>query len=309
MHAGIIFVYTLGYFVSHRTLNIIYGSIPLFYAVAFQAVIESPPYLASKGKYDQAEQSLYLIRESRRKFESEIVELRKDENQEKSEKEVKPKTFKELLEIKAVRRGMIVMCTQFFFFQMSGTNAVNFYAQSILMDAGMTQIHPGVASIIHVSVLTICSLSGSILARHFDRRKMLCTFATLNGLCLAVIGTFYNVKDWGYNVQGYGFVPLLALCFNSIAFSHGTALVTWALLGELFTIEAKKVVAPIAQIVSHALTFVIVLSFPTLVSWIGTGNIFYIFATCTFVDIVFAYFFIPETRGKSIQEIQEALEK
>lgn len=219
------------------------------------------------------------------------------------------KSFRDLLEIKAVRKGMIIMCAQFFFFQMSGINAVNFYAQSIFKEAGMKQLHPGIASIVYVSFLTVFSLSASIAARHFDRRVMICSFATLNAICLFTIGSYYNAKDWGYNIEDYRWIPLVALCVNAIAFCHGTALVTWALLGELFTIEAKKVIAPIGQIVSHALTFIIVLSFPTLVVWIGTGNVFYIFSASTFVDIIFAYFFIPETRGKTIQEIQEALEK
>lgn len=290
---------------SHQTLNIIYGSIPIFYAIAFQIMVESPPYLVAKGKFDKAENSLFTLRENKRIFENELIEMRKGENVEIEKK----KSFKDLLQIKSIRRGMIVMCIQFFFFQMSGTNAINFYAQSIFMEAGMKELHPGVASIIYVSVLTICSLSTSILARHFDRRVMICTFATLNAICLFIIGSYYNFKDWGYNVDGYKWVPLVALCANAIAFCHGTALVTWALLGELFTIEAKKVIAPIAQIVSHALTFLIVLFFPILVVSIGTGNIFYIFSTATFIDIIFAYFFIPETRGKTIQEIQEALEK
>lgn len=297
-------MYTLGHFVSHRTLNIIYGSIPLFYGIAFQVMIESPPYLASKGKYDKAEHSLYSIRENKKLFETELLEIKKNEKV-----EVVKKSVKDLLGIKSTRKGMIIMCIQFFFFQMSGTNAVNFYAQSIFAEAGMKNIHPGIASIVYVSFLTTFSMSASIAARHFNRRVMICTFASLNGFCLFVIGSYYNIKDHGYDISDYRWVPLAALCVNAFAFTHGTAMVTWALLGELFTIEAKKVIAPIGQIVSHALTFLIVLSFPTLVVLIGTGNVFYIFSAAMFTDILFAYFFIPETRGKTIQEIQEALEK
>lgn len=293
---------------SHQKLNIIFGSIPLFYAVAFQAVVESPPFLVSKGRFDKAEYSLYTIRESKRNFANEIVELKRKENEQNEHVEVK-KSFIDLLRIKSIRRGIIIMCMQFSFFQLSGINAVNSYAQLILMEAGMTQLHPGVASIIYVAVLTAFSISASVLARHFDRRPMICLFATINGFCLFIIASFYNVKNWGYNVEDYGWVPLLALCLNSFAFCHGTALVTWALLGELFPIEAKKIIAPIAQMTNNAFTFVIVLSYPILIELIGTGHIFYIFSLAMFINIIFAYFFIPETRGKTIQEIQEALEK
>lgn len=82
---------------------------------------------------------------------------------------------------------------------------------------------------------------------------------------------------------------------------------TYGLLGELFTIEAKKVIAPFALILNHALTFLLGLSFPFFSSIIGIGNIFIIFAISIFADAIFAYYFIPETRGKTFDEIQEAL--
>lgn len=66
--------------------------------------------------------------------------------------------------------------------------------------------------------------------------------------------------------------------------------------------------APLAQVMNHGLTFVIVLTFPLLNDYIGSGNVFYIFAVATLIDIIFAIFFIPETRGKSSEEIQKALE-
>lgn len=305
VHLGIIFIYTLGHFVSHRTMNIIYGSIPLFYAIAFQAVIESPPFLESKGRHKKAQHSQQLlIPKNQRNPEVQIIELGKKPNH-----VVEQKSLKELLKIKSTRKAMIVMSVQFFFFQMSGTNAINFYAQTIFMEAGMRSIHPGISSIIYVSFLTLNSLSASIFARRFDRRVMICSFNALSAICMTVIGTYFFLKSHGHHLEGHGWIPLTALCVNSIAFCHGTASVTWGLLGELFTIEAKKVIAPVAQIVSHALTAIIVLSFPTLVDLIGIGNIFYIFACATAVDIVFAYLFIPETRGKTIEEIQKDLDK
>lgn len=305
VHLGIIFIYTLGHLVSHQTMNIIYGTIPLIYAIAFQAVIESPPYLRSKGKHEKAQQSQQLLMpKNQRNLEVEMMKL----NTKPSYQVEKTKSLKELLKIKSTRKAMVVMCVQFFFFQMSGTNAINFYAQTIFMEAGVRNLHPGISSIIYVSFLTLNSLSASIFARRFNRRVMLISFNALSAICLTIIGSYFFLKSHGHDLEGHGWIPLSALCINSIAFCHGTASVTWGLLGELFTIEAKKVIAPVAQIVSHALTAIIVLSFPTLVVFIGIGSIFYIFATATAIDIIFAYFFIPETRGKTIEEIQRDLE-
>lgn len=298
IHSGAILVYTIGYFLSHLTLNIILASIPILYAIGFQFLVESPPFLIKNGKLKEAEHSLYRLRDCKKTFEDELIELRL-----KSLQNFPKKSFKELFKIKSTRKATIIMCTQFFFFQMSGFNAIKFYAQSIFMNVGNGDIHPGVASIIYATVLASSACFASIFANKIDRRIMLCTFNFICAISLSFIGAYFNKQNWS------SFIPLLAVCVYSCSFSLGTASVTWTLLGELFTIEAKKIFAPLAQVINHGFTFLIVLTYPSLVDYIGSANIFYIFAGATFMDIVFTYFFIPETRGKNIDEIQNELKK
>lgn len=304
VHLGAVFVYTLGYLISHKCLNIILSLIPLLYAVGFQLMVESPPFLMKNEKVKEAEVALYRLRDSKKLFESELVTLKKNPSQASSNK-----TFTELLKIKSTRRAMIIMCSQFFFFQMSGFNAIKFYAQTIFMEAGMSNLHPGIASIIFASVLILSACLATIVSNKFNRRTMLCFFNFFCACSLILIGGYFQLQKREFDLSGFNWIPLLAVCVYSIAFSLGTASVTWSLLGELFILEAKKAIAPIAQVINHGLTFIIVLTFTSLVDYIGIENIFYVFGLATFADIVFTYFFIPETRGKSVDEIQNQLGK
>lgn len=188
-------------------MNIINGSIPLFYAIIFQLMVESPPYLASKERFDEAQEALNLLSKNHKEI---LIEDKKPQ-----------KSLRELLKIKSTRKAMIIMCIQFFFFQMSGTNAINFYAQKIFTEAGMRNIHPGISSIIYMSFLTLNSLSATIFARRFDRRLMIFTFNTLNSMCLGIIGAYYYLKSRNIIGEGVGYIPLIALCINSFAFAHG----------------------------------------------------------------------------------------
>ncbi|KAL7024039.1 hypothetical protein ACKWTF_012880 [Chironomus riparius] len=299
---GVLFSYVLGQLVSLRTLNIICGAIPLFYLIGFQAMPETVPYLLSKRKVKDAEMSMNFMYK-KVAHQAEFKELLTKPDKKNQQKQ----SMADLLKIKSTRRATIIMVMQFFFFQMCGTNAVNFYSKTIFIDSGI-DIDPGNASIINVSILVISSFISVFYARQFGRRVMLITFNILSVISLCGLGLYFTMKNSGWTVETIGWMPLICLCMNSVAFCLGMAPVTYGLLGELFTIEAKKVIAPFAQTLNHGLTFLIGLSFPFFSSIIGTGNVFLIFAATIFIDIIFAYNFIPETQGKSFEEIQKALD-
>jgi MFS transporter, SP family, major inositol transporter len=83
--------------------------------------------------------------------------------------------------------------------------------------------------------------------------------------------------------------------------------VSYILLGELFSQEAKAYVAPIGQVVNFLLTFTIGLTFPMLTAAIGIGPTFFIFSGFCMLGLLFTIFIIPETKGKSMIEIQNIL--
>jgi Na+/melibiose symporter-like transporter len=208
VHLGVLFVYVLGQFVTLTTLNIICGTVPLFYGIGFLLLMpETTPFLMSKGRYQNDSKANT----------SELDDLKKEVKQTE-----KKKTIVELLQIKATRKAMIIMVFQFFFFQMSGAGAVNFYAKTIFIEAGV-DINPGLASIINVCVLCISATVSVFYVRQFGRRAILFTFNTVTVVSLIGLGTYFSLKDNGYDIENIKWLPLVSLCLSSIAFCMGIA--------------------------------------------------------------------------------------
>jgi MFS family permease len=211
---GIIFAYTCGNLFNFKTFNIIYGSIPIIFAFGFQFLPESPVHLQNKRKYEEAERVSKILGLPGVAANPETVALRKI-----APKNVQ-KTLLELLKIKATRKATIIMNLQFFFFQMSGTNAVNFYAQTIFTEAGLKS-NAGVGSIINVLVLTISAFVAVLYTRKFGRKMMLFTFNSLISISLVGIGTYFNLKSQNYDVENFGWLLVVFMCVNSISFCLG----------------------------------------------------------------------------------------
>lgn len=215
--SGMTFVYILGQLVSLTKLNIICASIPLFFAIGFQLTPESVPYLISKRKYDKAERSLILLNKGDSEWHTnQIAEMRKKEENENAQK----KSFSEILSDRATRKALFIMLLQFFFFQLYGINAVNFYSKTIFIEAGVN-LNPGSSSIIYISFLTLSACVASFYAKKYGRRLMLCTFNIFGVISLFGIGFYFWTKERGYSTENLKWLPLASLCLFSISFTFG----------------------------------------------------------------------------------------
>lgn len=113
LNVGVTTVYTIGYFANLLTLNIVCGIIPIIYTLTFMLLPESPGFLVRKGKHEEAEKSMILLRGKAFDYKPEINELIK-QHQEWSEKQ--PATFVELFQEPAICKAFFIIMTQFFFF-------------------------------------------------------------------------------------------------------------------------------------------------------------------------------------------------
>jgi len=93
---------------------------------------------------------------------------------------------------------------------------------------------------------------------------------------------------------------LLYVCFSSL----GVLVIPWTLIGELLPITIRGIGSGIMVAVAYILMFGVVKSFPFALSVIGTEGIFFFFSFMSLTGVVFVYKFLPETLGKTLQEIE-----
>ncbi|CAO1407562.1 unnamed protein product [Diamesa serratosioi] len=303
LNVGVVFVFIVGYFVNLRVLNVICGILPVFYTISFLFLPESPGILVRKNKIAKAEKSIQRLRGTKYDLRPEIEEI---QMQQETIKKVK-NSFAVEFKKKATFKAFIVIIGLFFFFQMSGIDAVTFYTTTIFIEAGV-QLDPAVATIT-LGLMQVIANALSIIAVDRLGRKFLLILSSV-GMFIGLIGIgiYFSFKNGDpMALETYKWLPLPSLSIFVISFSVGMGPIPFILLGELFSPDAKKVIAPIAQTMNFVMSFIIGLVYPFLTESLGTGPTFYMFSGFTFLGILFTIFVIPETKGQSLVEIQNLL--
>lgn len=176
-----------------------------------------------------------------------------------------------------------------------------------LQDAN-TDIDPGLSTIIIGVMQVIATVVATMVVDRLGRRILLLSSALMMSLCTIALGVYFYLKDQDEaKVANLGWLPILALCVFIIMFSFGFGPVPWLMMGELFAHDIKGFAAALAGTTNWLLAFLITKTFNSLRLSLGSGGTFWLFSGLTLVGALFVFFFLPETKGRSLQEIQDRL--
>lgn len=305
LKSGVVLSYSLSYFVELFTLHTVCLSILAVYFIGFLFLPESPTYLVRKKQLDKADRSIKTLRGKNYDSAAEISELQQAHEKALS---AQKSSFRNEIKKRSTLKAFFIVVTMFFFFQMSGINPIIFYTTSLFIEAKVS-MDPAIATIILGCSQVLMTLSTMFFIDKFGRRFLMKVSFSIMCLGQIGIGTYFLMKETDATIADtLGWLPLVALIVFSLGFSFGMASVPYILLGEIFSNEAKKVVAPIAQTMNFAISSVIIVLYPTFVKTVGAGFTFYGFAGFCFLGLLFTIFIQPETKGKSLAEIQKLLE-
>jgi hypothetical protein len=216
-------------------------------------------------------------------------------------------TTGEALKRRSSVKGLIVALGVMLFFQMSGINAILFFATEIFSAAG-TSIEADESTIIMGAAQVLATFASSFLIERLGRRILLQLSGLFMAMCTITMGTYFYVKEINKsNVDGLGWVSVFALSLFVVAFSMGYGPIPWILLGELFDSDIKSLAASMATVLSFLLSFFVSKTFTVMREAFGIGQTFWFFAGFSILGLFFVHFMVPETKGKSLQEIQVLL--
>ena len=184
--------------------------------------------------------------------------------------------------------------------QFCGINVIFNYAEEIYRAAGY-----GVSGVLLNIVATgaiglVATLIAFAMVDKFGRRPLM-----LFG-CIAV-GVLHVLIGFSYHFGLKGLPPLL-LTLSAIGF-YGVSLapITWVLIAEIFPNQVRGTAVSIAVSALWIACFVVTFTFPLLNSAIGLTGTFWLFAGVCFAGFLFVFKFVPETKGKSLEEIEKEL--
>lgn len=124
---------------------------------------------------------------------------------------------------------------------------------------------------------------------------------------IGILSYYFKLKEDGIDLISIGWLPLLCLGSFNFVFSVGYGSVPYAMVGELFPQKSRAIASSISFVINWFLVFIVTKFFHTLAESIGQSNTFWFFCSQCALATVFAIFFVPETKGKTLHEIQVKL--
>ncbi|XP_071445146.1 facilitated trehalose transporter Tret1-2 homolog [Hetaerina americana] len=269
---------------------------------------ESPRCLLARGKLDEAQLSLQWLRGTPQVTQelanmTEVVEREREEQRASS--------FRELVSMPAMKRALIISIGLVVIQQLSGINVVFLYTQRIFKDAG-SSMTPSTCSIVVAVVMLLFSQIAAPLSDKAGRRILLLTSAIAMSISLASLGGYFQAKEsppseGNDHLASLTWLPLTTVIAYLCAYLLGFGPLPWAVMAEVLPPTAKGPAGAIVASACWILSFIATKCFQDLVEALGTAAAFFLFAGFSFLGAVFVFFLLPETKGKSLEQIQSQL--
>lgn len=186
--------------------------------------------------------------------------------------------------------------------QWCGINVIFNYAQEIFMAAGY-----GVSDVLMNIVVTgITNVIFTILAMFVVDRWGRKALTLIGSFGLAIIYAFMGAAYY-FNITGMVLLIIVVMAIACYAMTLATAM--WVIISEIFPNRVRGVAMSVCTFSMWAACFILTYSFPMLNSSLGAAGTFWLYGVICLAGGVFVVFYLPETKGKSLEELEKELIK
>src|SRR3984885_3564386 len=191
--------------------------------------------------------------------------------------------------------------------QITGINAIIYYSDIIFAAAGFTTPAAQTAATTWAigAVNVLATFIAIAFIDHLGRRPLLIAGLIGMGLSLTAVGFAFQQSGAATAGQGpTGVVTLVALVVFIISFAFSLGPVTWTVINEIYPGEVRGRAVAVATAVNWGAAFLVSGFFLSVVKAIGQGYTFWLFAAFCAIGLVWVIIGVPETRGRSLEEIE-----
>lgn len=269
-------------------------------ALGMLAMPETPRWLIKMGRRDQARRGLGLIMsasDADRALASIQAEVAQD----------RTASWREVFAPR-LRRALGVGVGLAVFQQITGINAIIYYANEIFARAGFAT--PGAQARATLYAVGLVNVLATFIAIAFvdrvGRKPLLLAGLVGMTLSLAVVGVAFQRIGAGGGSRALGIATMLCLIVYIASFACSLGPVVWTIISEIYPNHVRGRAAALATAANWAAAFAVSQTFLSLLDLIGTAKTFWLFALFGAVAFVWIRRAVPETRGRTLEDIERA---
>lgn len=325
---GTLLSYCLGSIIDWHFVAVIAAAIPIILIPGLLLISNSPYWYLQQGEDKKALQAMEKFRASdanglsellaiadslkSNELPPEVMDTSEDKPPPKTKIELVKKTLEKIFGKRKYRRPFLILNTLFLIMRFSGSYVISFYAVEIFRKADPHHHHDASGSREYLSAIGVgvIKLIGSILfipaIKYCTRKFLVCISSTVMSISLGILGLAMYAHN-GSSLISYelpGWLPLACVTLYMAMDPLGLSSIPFVYMAEFYSGEMRSLLSGITIGLSNLELFVVVKTFPMLSAKYGDGATFWFYSGFCLAAVIFTLIFIPETKGKSLEEIE-----
>ena len=278
---------------------------------------ESPRYLIAHDRHDEAVKTLTHVRQLPANHPFVAIELAEITESVLAEKAAVGGSsvvdlIKEIALIPANRRRYLLAIILQVCQQMTGTNAINYFAPSIFASVGLTGTSTSLLATGVYGLVKVCTtlIYVFFIVDNVGRRKPLMTGATIQACCLLYLTIFVKLATIKTGqVSAGGYIGVVSIYIYAFGWSFGWSVVPWVVPSEIFPNRIRAISMSSVYAFQWLLNFAITRSTPYMMLNLHKWGAYLIFSVFTFGSVIWVFFFFPELKGRSIESMDRLFDQ